>query len=414
MVEYRILIVDDEPHVVEAVAELLESTDAFSTDIYRAYNASEALRMLDEGRMDLVISDIEMPDMNGLKLLEEINLRWPLCRVVFLTAHPNFQYAREALQKHAADYILKTEDDDVLLQRLMNVLGNLEDVLRRPPAPSEEHSASAVQLEHLLIHPEISVRQAGFSENESHFCLLLCSLGRQDKAVRVQAVHELLMHHLQLCAHQLHYAVRENGTVVWLIQLDDQKAMHPISRLFGLLETVQASCLSTFGSSISIVMQPFCLDQHTPAEALRMAELFSSQLEEENMLFCPEHTDLPLDNETDDLMSITIDWLCRYIDEHISGDVSLMKLSSLTGYNTNYLSGIFRQRMGMTLTRYIASRRIEEVRRLLSDQSVSMQEAVGLLGFGSRSYFNRFIKQETGLTPQQLRAQLVTRKHSSK
>ena len=407
--EYRVLIVDDEPHVVEAVAELLESADAFSVDLYRAYNAAEALRLLDAGRMDLVISDIEMPGMNGLMLLDEINRRWPVCRVVFLTAHPNFQYVREALQKHAADYILKTEDDDVLLEKLTNVLDSLEEALRPPLSNAAGHTASSAQLERLLRHPELPVTQAGFDADASCFCLLLCSLGTQEKALRVQAVHELLVHHLQAIAQRFHYAVQPDGNVVWLIHLNDSNGMPPLSRLFGLLETVQASCLSTFGSSVSMVLQPFCLEQHTPAEALRMAGIYASQLDGENVLFCPEHTDLPIAAETDDLMGMTIDWLCRYIDEHISGDVSLMNLSVLTGYNTNYLSGIFRQRMGLTLSRYIASRRIEAVRKLLGDPAVSMQDAVKLLGFGSRSYFNRFIKQETGLTPQQLRAQLLTK-----
>ena len=115
MLEYRVLLVDDEPAIVENIALLLESLEGYSIDLYRAYNAHTALALLDEGRMDLVITDIEMPGMNGIALLETIHRRWPYCQVAFLSAHSNFQYAYQAIQMHAANYILKTEDDQVIL-----------------------------------------------------------------------------------------------------------------------------------------------------------------------------------------------------------------------------------------------------------------------------------------------------------
>ena len=111
--------------------------------------------------------------------------------------------------------------------------------------------------------------------------------------------------------------------------------------------------------------------------------------------------------DTEDIVGMTISWLRRYIDENICSDVSLMRLSALSGYNAQYLSGIFKQRTGTTISRYVAVRRMRKAKELLVDMSLSLQDISRMLGFSSRSYFNHLIKQESGITPQQLREKIT-------
>ena len=71
---FRVLIVDDEPMVVDEVSTLLMSWDNMCLDILMAYTAKDALEIVQKGRIDILITDIEMPEMNGLELMKRAEI----------------------------------------------------------------------------------------------------------------------------------------------------------------------------------------------------------------------------------------------------------------------------------------------------------------------------------------------------
>lgn len=424
MNEYRLLLVDDEPHVIEDIAMLLEGACDYSLDFYRAYSGQEALRLLDEGRMDLVISDIEMQGMNGLQLLEEIHKRWPDCPVAFLTAHPNFSYAYQAIQNRAANYILKTESDEVLVKKIVRLL---DEISQREHLPSEQLSADHASLiqdmpgltrilsedSQAQLFPQL--QKIGFDPDVHAYCLLVCAVPQQDSQVRSQAILELMRYHIQKRFPHLHGMVGAQEEIVYLVQLSGENERQDMHALFGLLEVCQRCCEATFDRPLSILMQPFDVSACLPKDALKLLMSDQTRIQDtsESILFARSLGDeppLPLtlnaDGDICDVIGNTVEWVCRYITENITGDVSLLKLSTMTGYNARYLSGIFHQRTGQTLSRYVADKRLECVMRFLGDPDIPIQNITRLAGFSSRSYFNRFVKQETGQTPRQIRAAL--------
>lgn len=125
MKECRVLIVDDEPAVVENLAAVLEGLDDYSVDIYRAYSAENAIDILRGGNMDLVVCDIEMPGTNGLELQKKVRKLWPNCPVAFLTDYSRFDYIYEAMQNHVAQFILKSESEAVIRERIIDLLESI-------------------------------------------------------------------------------------------------------------------------------------------------------------------------------------------------------------------------------------------------------------------------------------------------
>jgi two-component system, NtrC family, response regulator HydG len=108
----RILVVDDEPAVRFALAELL--ADA-GHEVSEAGHAPAALALLDEAPVDLVISDLNMPAMNGLALLEEIRTRHPDTLFILLTAHGDERVAVASLKLGAYHYVPKPFDNDEIV-----------------------------------------------------------------------------------------------------------------------------------------------------------------------------------------------------------------------------------------------------------------------------------------------------------
>ncbi len=106
---FKLLLVDDEPIIVEGLYELFKDYRDGSLDVYKAYSAQEALDWLNKRRIDVVITDLKMPGMDGLQLLERIRLNWPECKVIFLTGYDEFDYIYKAVQHEGVSYLLKTE-----------------------------------------------------------------------------------------------------------------------------------------------------------------------------------------------------------------------------------------------------------------------------------------------------------------
>ena len=104
----RVLVVDDEPPARKRIATLLQKADGFES-IGEATNGKEALARIEADEPDLVLLDVQMPEMSGLDVLEALDPD-ALPAVVFVTAYD--QHALRAFELHAVDYLLKPFDDE--------------------------------------------------------------------------------------------------------------------------------------------------------------------------------------------------------------------------------------------------------------------------------------------------------------
>ena len=123
----RLLIVDDFPVIVDGLADLFSEKAGPDLEIFRAYSGFEALEVLKQVRIDVVLSDIRMPVKTGIDLLKEIRSHWPRCKVIFLTSYNDFEYARDAISLGGYDYILKTEGDDRIIESVFRALEKLRN-----------------------------------------------------------------------------------------------------------------------------------------------------------------------------------------------------------------------------------------------------------------------------------------------
>ncbi len=104
---YQLLIVDDEVHVVERLSATVPWLSMGIGQVHKAYSASEALSLLNQFSVDIVITDIQMPGMSGLELIAEISRKWKKTKTIILSGHSDFQYAKEAILHRTEDYLLK-------------------------------------------------------------------------------------------------------------------------------------------------------------------------------------------------------------------------------------------------------------------------------------------------------------------
>ncbi|TYP74866.1 response regulator [Paenibacillus methanolicus] len=106
---YRAMLVDDDAPMLKYLNKLLPWKEMGVTVAATAQSGAKALERFKEETPQLVITDIGMPHMDGLELAAELRAIRPDVRIIFLTCHEDFQYARKAVQLDADDYLIKDE-----------------------------------------------------------------------------------------------------------------------------------------------------------------------------------------------------------------------------------------------------------------------------------------------------------------
>ena len=122
----KVLIVDDESPVRDAVKLLGEWDRLGVTCLLEAQNGDEAKRLIEQERPSLVLTDIQMPQCNGIELMEWIHQQASATKLVVLTGYDEYSYMRRAIQLGSFDYLLKPIDPDMLNDTLERALSDIE------------------------------------------------------------------------------------------------------------------------------------------------------------------------------------------------------------------------------------------------------------------------------------------------
>ncbi|HVT18701.1 MAG TPA: response regulator transcription factor [Thermoanaerobaculia bacterium] len=123
----RVLLAEDQSMVLGALAALLELEPDLEV-VARARDGKEALRLAAETRPDVVLTDIEMPNVTGLELADALRRQGHPARVIILTTFARSGYLRRALEAGAAGYLLKDSPAEHLAEAVRRVHAGLRAV----------------------------------------------------------------------------------------------------------------------------------------------------------------------------------------------------------------------------------------------------------------------------------------------
>jgi two-component system, response regulator YesN len=284
---YRLLIVDDEEIIVNGLYEIFSSLKYLDLDIYKAYSGEEAIEWLSRTRIDIVLSDIRMPEIDGLQLLEEIHRSWPQCRVIFLTGYNEFEYVYKAIQHNGVSYILKTEDHEKVINAVEDAIKEIqkgfkiEDLVHK----AKEQINMAQDLfqkdyfTHLLYEDSsLNIDRAQFEQLGipmhpdqpviilvGHVDRIPSNLSYWDKVQYLYSIRLIIGRHLNTHIRNVNL-LDKDYRFVFFIQPKDLFAANKIQDntayfydktvafLKGMLEVIQSSCRESLNASISFAL----------------------------------------------------------------------------------------------------------------------------------------------------------------
>lgn len=122
-----ILIVDDEELIRKGIIARLEYLDLKPQNIYEAENGIQVFEILKNHGVDIVITDIRMPDIDGLDLIKQIKPLYPKIQFIIISGYAEFSYAEQAIKLGVKSYLLKPISSEALKKTMEEVLSNLEE-----------------------------------------------------------------------------------------------------------------------------------------------------------------------------------------------------------------------------------------------------------------------------------------------
>ena len=148
----KVMLVDDEPYILQGLQVLIDWESGGFEITKLCSNGKEALKYLKENDVDLVISDIKMPEMSGLELLETVKKeKISNVELVLLTGYDDFAYTQKAIRNGCLDYILKPVEEEELISVLRKVTNiNKESIILRKDREKMEDAYLSRVIRHII------------------------------------------------------------------------------------------------------------------------------------------------------------------------------------------------------------------------------------------------------------------------
>ncbi|HHH36575.1 MAG TPA: response regulator transcription factor [Gammaproteobacteria bacterium] len=218
----NILIVDDHAILRSGLKQIFSEYGEFG-HLGEAANGQEVMECLKTGSWDVVLLDLNLPDVNGLEVLHRIKSRWPQVAVLVLSMHGEDQYALRALKAGASGYLTKGCDPAELLTALRTVKQGENYIT---PSLAQKLAVSLTSPGTRLPHERLSEREFQI------FCLLAAGLRNADIGKRLALSEKTVSTHrnrimdkmkLKNLAELIYYAM-EHGFIDRPLGLDNDTA----------------------------------------------------------------------------------------------------------------------------------------------------------------------------------------------
>lgn len=382
----NILIVDDESVIREGIKRTIQNAYP-QYGIYLAANPDEAVQMLRSRPIDIVLTDILMPGMTGLELMQLSKASYPHVKWVIISAYSEFAYAKEAVRLGAMDYLLKPIGKDMLL----DMIGKLELKIGSEAEIVQESKVLKTNLKFL--------REAVFQRWASGM-----DIGGMD-------IDSINVNHPQF---QLIMVKMESDKVVHLEHFIIDNVLTELMSQYGKGFVTSFDTKSVLG----------LITMNEEASIKDMLEQFRIHLKKYlRVPFQILHTEVLYDfnaipNEVQRMHqdsishefeyyatggSQVIEVALQYIKTYYNTDLTLEKVASIVYLNPVYFSQVFKQKTGFGFKEYVIHLRMEQAKQLLLNPQLKLVDISERIGYQDVKHFTQVFRKRFNVTPTEYR-----------
>ncbi|MDD2413784.1 MAG: response regulator [Eubacteriaceae bacterium] len=340
---YKVYIVEDEHLEREALITIIKKQAEDVCVVGSAASGLTALAGIKETDPDIILMDINIPEINGIEVLRRVKRADPNKKVILITAFNEFDFAHQAIKAKVDDFLLKPIRPDQLLTAIHQAILSL--------------TVSAKNL---------------FDEKMNAVIFSVVQKRYSDTRGALTDYVELLYDHF--------------GYDLLSIQ-------HEVSRFMDELNAVSEDAC---GYTVMSPLRHTTNNQHFVSSFQNRYDLKVAMMKEVDKVF-----DHLMDNR--DNRKNTIEDILNYIDRNCYKDISLDQVGEYANMSSYYLSKIFKKETGVNFVTYLTNRKIEIAKDMLINTDVPIINIALDLSYHEPNYFSKVFKKNTGLTPTEFR-----------
>lgn len=406
----KIIVADDEYFARKSVVKMLEEILPEAQICFEAETGQEIIDYMEKNTVDVVFTDIRMPDKDGLEVAEYVQKTSEDTSVVIISGYADFTYASAAIRFGVKEYLTKPVQREKLketlerLQKRRNVRERI--VEERVESRLEREGIRYMNPEDVFSEKKVAeilierILESGIDRDASWKMTVIGSSERLKSwsRERLEEQRQYFCQHLERMKVWEYYfypkeefllitageAVREEGCVSASVR----KMAEALMRDRGI----------RFTAGISQTHQK--LNPETLFEAYQ--ECISAA---ERHFLVPEQQVFVWRQENCDPQEKIVRQLIDYIEENYRYDITLTELANEKFFmNASYLSRVFKAGTGMTFSRYLIRCRMQKAARLLMRPELRIGDVARYVGYNDTSYFIQTFKKYYDTTPEQFRA----------
>lgn len=423
-----LLLVDDEYMILEGLKRLLPYEEYGISTIYTAEDAEAALAILSQHPVDVVLTDVCMPDKTGLEMIAEMKMISPQTGYIIMSGYQEFDFVKKALSLGAADYLVKPIRKSELSQVLSNVLAQLPQeqmVLYRAVLEGGEPLASVLVDDsplYLLAHIEPLEGMSGMEvvrNQQRIYYYLSCTLPEQSLLYQEELGPDSV---LSACYERVE-SLLFYGRVPEVLGGTTQDVYE---RVLPILQSGQIREL--------VELLPEILDDvRQAAPAVYLTKQFFIQLMTE---LYHDFQHLSRQNLEEFLLEVkacqTLDQLGQVVKQHLStmhkgrqysnhvmeclsiireeyqSELTLKDVSERLFLNTVYLGQLIKKETGLTFAALLNRQRIKQAQQLLLTSQQGIEEICFAVGYTNVGYFYKIFKRICGQSPKSYRQYMIS------
>lgn len=349
----KVLVVDDEILVRKGISMGIDWQELGFEEVKEASNGLEALTYAKTAYPELVLTDIKMPKMDGLELIDALKKYCPDTIVIVLSCINDSEYIREAMKfNRALDYIPK----------LSMSTGELIEVIKRAKSYIKESRESQTQEvampeTHIFNHQkEILLRDAIESNDLLEMKNIIQQCFKEAKAQPYSLEQFIDWHEIYAL---LSSRIKEHQGNMNTLHFENQKA-YDYLRQSSTLDQMEARFLDI-------------LTVYIEELKLLKSRVFSKEINE----------------------------AIAYINKNYQKPLKLTDIAHYVGMNESYISRLFKKCLNINFVDYLNHIRVNKAKELLIQQQLSVAEIAYQVGYQNESYFSRIFKAIEGVSPKQ-------------
>ena len=380
----KVLLVDDEPFITQGLKLLIDWEKEGYEIAGCLENGKEALEYLEENEADLVLTDIRMPELTGLELLEQVRQRnLSDAYFIIMSGYDDFGYAQQAIRMGCMDYLLKPVDGGELIELLHKVSEDKKE--------KDQEKQRRQELEQAYLGRNMISRLIGTYDSKKPQKIILSEL--MDKLVRAVELNDV---------RQIHDIVYEFYIEAKEKELSEETVNFNISYLLFQLIRIAA-------------------EQDPDIDHEQIMNFISESSFERSLIrgnsdgmirFCSEYAQYISQLRSRSAHSVLRD-VERDIREHYAENISLRELSKKYYINNAYLGQMFKKQFGVSFKDYLTDYRIKEAARMLVGTDKKIINIAEDVGYKDSDYFVQKFIDRMGCTPSKYRSDRASENRAS-